>query len=220
MLFRYEGKVIKITTTDGCVYFGTAHTYPSGYGLSEFDRQEESVQLQGTQIFLSEIESIEELTMEEEPLASVEERNRLMGDLINGPCLIADILPYCVEKDSDGQFFSVERYFCRPERMADIRLKQAHILLKLNCFYDMEVSFDNCERWEKNPDPAEFVKRLCEVSGNTFMRALFYKQTAMIDIEPGDSSMMVYCHDPEMTSMIEKLTQAEGFFLRELREDD
>lgn len=220
MLSRYEGKVIKITTTDGSVFFGTAQTFPSGYGLQEFNIEEESVQLQGTQIFLSEIETIEELTMDKEQELSKEAANSLMGTLINGPYRIADILPYPVKKDAGGQHFAVDRYFRLPGQMAQIRKKQAEILLKLNCCYDMSVSFDNCESWRINPDPQEFVKELSALSGNTFLRALFASQKTMIDIEPNMTEMTIYCHQPVMLELIEKLTQSEGFFLGELREEN
>ena len=49
MLSRYDGKTVKITTTDGSVFIGEADFCPSGYGLVEFDRQEESVNVDDAQ---------------------------------------------------------------------------------------------------------------------------------------------------------------------------
>ena len=59
MLSRYDGKNVRITTTDGSVFTGEAVSYPSGYGLVEFDHQEESVQIDDTLIFLSDIATID-----------------------------------------------------------------------------------------------------------------------------------------------------------------
>ena len=45
LLFRYDGKRVRITVEDGSVFTGTAEVLPSGYGLHEFDRAEESIRL-------------------------------------------------------------------------------------------------------------------------------------------------------------------------------
>ena len=108
----------------------------------------------------------------------------------------------------------------QPEQMERINRKQAEILLKLNCYHDMTVSFDNCETWSLNPEPEQFVNALITLKGNTFLRAIFLKQEALIDISPGDTYMTVYCHKPEMLYLIQKLTNSEGFFLWETCEDD
>ena len=45
MLFRYQDKEIRVTTEDGSVFTGIAEVFPSGYGLHEFDREEEGIQV-------------------------------------------------------------------------------------------------------------------------------------------------------------------------------
>jgi hypothetical protein len=45
MLLRYDGKKVRLTDEDGSVFTGTAEVFPSGYGLHEFDRAEESIRL-------------------------------------------------------------------------------------------------------------------------------------------------------------------------------
>ena len=62
MLERYDGKLIRITTEDGDVFTGEAEFLPSGYGLVEFDRAEESIRIDGVQIFHSEIRKIKVLS--------------------------------------------------------------------------------------------------------------------------------------------------------------
>lgn len=61
MLFRYQNKEIRVTTEDGSVFTGIAEVFPSGYGLHEFGREEESIQLDDVILFRSDIRSIEEL---------------------------------------------------------------------------------------------------------------------------------------------------------------
>ena len=68
MLERYDGKLIRITTEDGDVFTGEAESLPSGYGLVEFDRAEESVCIDDVQIFHSEIRKIEVLTESPAPV--------------------------------------------------------------------------------------------------------------------------------------------------------
>ena len=53
MLLRYQDKEVQITTVDGAVFTGIAEVLPSGYGLHEFDREEESIQLDDVILFKS-----------------------------------------------------------------------------------------------------------------------------------------------------------------------
>ena len=68
-----------------------------------------------------------------------------------------DILPEQVPADAAGQYFAVERCFLRPERIFPLRRKYAELLLRLNCYADMAVSFNSCASWETNPDPETFA---------------------------------------------------------------
>lgn len=61
-LSLYEGKIVRITDIDGKIFTGVASVFPPGYGLHEFDREEESVNLNNYMIFESDIEEIEELS--------------------------------------------------------------------------------------------------------------------------------------------------------------
>ncbi len=61
MLFRYQDKEIRVTTEDGSVFTGIAEFFSSGYGLHEYGREEEGIQLGDVILFKSDIRSIEEL---------------------------------------------------------------------------------------------------------------------------------------------------------------
>ena len=67
-------------------------------------------------------------------------------DLLQTPCWIIDILPMQVPEKSPGQYFAIEDYFLK-EQMAVIRQKHANVILKLNCYRDIELD------GEKNPKP-------------------------------------------------------------------
>ena len=213
MLFRYQDKEIRVTTEDGSVFTGVADVFPSGYGLHEFDREEECVQLDDVILFKSDIRTIEDLSKTVPVDTDPRRYDEMMGNLLDGPYWIIDILPEQVPANAAGQYFAVERYFLQPERVCSLRRKYAEVLLRLNCYYDMSVSFVACASWETNPDPEEFANRLAGLSGNDFLRVVFDEQNAMIDYDHNDTYMTVYDPGSALLDKVSALAAAEGFFL-------
>ncbi len=213
MLQGFNNKRVKVTTEDGRVFTGVGEVYPSGYGLHVFDREEESICIGDTCIFLTDIKKIELLDGGRERAIGAREYDGLIETLLEKPYWIADILPEQVPENADGQFFAVERYYLQPARLGALRRRFAEILLRLNCYCDMAVSFDSCESWTLNPDPEEFAERLAALSGNTFLRAVFASQETMIDIEPTDTYMTVYDPKGAFLDRLRKLAEAEGLFV-------
>ena len=70
-LFKYEDKLVRITDTRGDVFTGVAQTFPSGYGLSELGREEESIRLGQCQLFERDILSIAILPTFEEAVQMI-----------------------------------------------------------------------------------------------------------------------------------------------------
>ena len=213
MLFRYQNKEIRVTTEDGSVFMGIAAVFPSGYGLHEFGREEESIQLDEVILFKSDICTIEELAKAAPGIADPRRFDDMMGKLLEGPFCIVDILPEQVPADAAGQYFAVERYFLQPERIIPLRRKYAEILLRLNCYADMAVSFDACASWETNPDPEAFAARVAGLSGNEFLRAVFAEQNVMIDYDHNDTYLTVYDPDSALLDKVRALAAAEGLFV-------
>ncbi len=213
MLNRYQNKKIKVTTQDGAEFTGTADVFPSGYGLHEFDRAEEGIQLDDVIVFKSDIRRIEELSDAASDEPDARRFDEMMGELLEGPYWIVDILPEQVSANAGGQYFAVERYYLQPERIRALRRKYAEILLRLNCYYDMAVSFDSCASWETNPDPEAFAERVINLAGNDFLRAVFAEQKAMIDCEPEETYLTVYDSDAALQPLLSALAEAEGFFV-------
>ena len=137
----------------------------------------------------------------------------MMGELLEGPYWIVDILPEQVPAEAAGQYFAVERYFLQPERIVPLRRKYAELLLRLNCYDDMAVSFDACASWETNPDPESFAERVAGLSGNEFLRAMFAELNTMIDYDHNDTYLTVYDPDSALIKKIRALAAAEGLFL-------
>ena len=211
MLSRYQDKTVRITDESGYVFTGTADVYPSGYGLSEFSREEESIRIGDTFIFKSDIMKIEITDS-----TGKESQDRIMdliGELIDGPYRIVDIFPKQVPADSEGQYFAVDRYFTRPERIRALRRRFAEVLLRLNCYYDMTVSFDACMTWEENPDPEDFARRVEEIPYNGSMRAVFAGPGIMLDLDAGDAYMTAYGEEPEFLELLRMLASSAGLFL-------
>ncbi len=71
-LFKYENKLIRVTDKKGYTFTGIAETFPPGYGLHEFNREEESIKIQDYMIFESDIEKIEFLPTYKEALAAIQ----------------------------------------------------------------------------------------------------------------------------------------------------
>ena len=141
--------------------------------------------------------------------------NTLTQTLLTKPYHIIDILPDQVPKDSDGQFFAVEKYYRMPEQLQVLRRKFAEILLKLNCYYDLQVCFMPGEDWETNPQPLQLVDRLVEMPENGFMRILLESEEAMIDIDGCDTYMTIYGAGETLLLRVKKLAEAEGLFVRQ-----
>ena len=212
-LHRYQDKEVRITTEDGAVFTGVAELFSSGYGLHEFDREEEGIQLDDVILFKSDIRSIEELPEPASGAADPRRFDEMMGALLEGPYWIVDILPEQVSAEAAVQYFAVERYFLRPERIVPLRRKYAEILLRLNCYCDMAASFDSCASWETNPDPEAFAARVEGLSGNEVLRAVFAEQNAMIDYDHNDTYLTVYDPDWALLDKIRALAAAEGLFV-------
>ncbi len=212
MLEVYDQKEVRIRTVDGEIFDGTADFCPSGYGLHEFGRQEESVCIGDTQLFSSDIQTIE---LREQPDAapSAEELDAMCGELLDGPYRILDPFPMQVPGDGDGQYFAVERYFMQPAQRTPLYRRFAQILLRLNCYYRMSVTFDGCETWETNPDPETFAAQVESLPQNQFVRAIFAGPHVMIDLEGDETGMTVYDPEGNMTGLLQCFALANGLFL-------
>ena len=220
MLSRFENKRIRAAAEDGSVFPGTAEVDPSGHEPVVFDRAEERIRSDDGQLFPSELRKIELISEDARPSVQPGPFDALIEELLEGPYQIVDLLPAQVPADAAGQYFAVERYYLQTERLRSLRRRQAEILLRLNCYFDMAVSFDSCESWEVNPDPEIFAEHMEDLSGGSFLRAVFEAQHAMIDLDPGDTYMTVFDPDSRLSDMLRELAAAAGLFLSNPPEEE
>ena len=142
-----------------------------------------------------------------------EKYDRKIEQLIDGPYWVADILPKRVPAGKPDRYFDVERYFLQKDRIREIYRRYAEVLIRLNCYYNMAVSFDNGETWEEAPDPSAFVQKVLEAPDTAQLRVLFPELNAMIDLDFGYTDLAVYDPDSKILDLLRSLLLAEGFFL-------
>ena len=121
-------------------------------------------------------------------------------ELLKAPYWIIDILPMRVPKDSPGQFFAIEDYLLR-ERRAAVRQKHMDMILKLNCYLDLEID------GEKNPAPG----RIAEIMAARDVCILV--NDALIVSGKDDTHMTLYHPDGELLALVKTLANGEGLFV-------
>ena len=213
LLSGFDDKKVRVTLTDGEVFEGIADSFPAGYDFWEEGKEEEGIQIGDTIIFRSQIRRIEELGKEAAAVQTMDRFLPLIEELLEGPWWVVDILPRRVPKESPAQYFAVEQYYLQPNRIREIYRRYAEILIRLNCYYGMAVSLDDCETWEKDPDPESFVHRVENAPRNRLLRAVFEEQRAMIDLDFGYTDLAVYDPEGNILDILRSLATAEGFFL-------
>ena len=116
-------------------------------------------------------------------------------------------------KANKGQYFRIEKYFLELPQIDNIYRKFINILLKLNCYEDIDVSH-NGEEWITNPDPHELEAALLKCMTD---KQLFYiilrSADVLITVSSDDTYMTVYNPTEEMTELIGSLVRSEGLFM-------
>ena len=136
-----------------------------------------------------------------------------IDELLNTTCYVIDVLPKSVKKDDEGQYFVVEEYYLKQAELKKLYWKFIDILLKLNCYYDFQVNFQ--EEWSKNPLPKtliEWIFQCIEVKKN-YINILIESQNAMITVNGDYLYMSLYNPNDQLINLIEKLAGAEGLFV-------
>lgn len=119
------------------------------------------------------------------------------------PYYLIDILPKQVPMDSPGQFFAVEKYFLKEERLAEIKQKHINVILKLNCY--RQISLDG--ETVVNPSPEHVEEEVRK-------RHLYiFVDDAMILSEPDDTHMTVFNPDEKLLKLIKPIAASEGLFV-------
>ena len=135
----------------------------------------------------------------------------MIETLLHKPYWVIDILPEQVPEGSSGQYFAVEDYYLQPVRLEEIHRRFAEILLKLNCYYDFQVSVSGEEASETNPAPEIMAERIGRQKEDLCI--LLTGENALITLNHDDTYMTVYHPSKTMLKRLDRLAGAEGLFL-------
>jgi hypothetical protein len=134
-------------------------------------------------------------------------------EYLNKPYWVIDILPKQVPADSRGQYFRIEKYFLKHPQIDVIYRKFTNILLKLNCYEDIDMSHDGDE-WITNPDPHELEAALLKSMADRQMFYIILKSAdVLITVSGDDTYMTVYNPKEETVELIGSLVGSEGLFI-------
>ena len=136
-----------------------------------------------------------------------------IDELLNKPCYVIDILPKRVEKDNGGQYFAVEDYYQRKTESIKIFQKFKDIMLKLNCYYDFQVCYQ--DRCSINPSPdklAEWIMQ-CGISKNKHLNIYIETEDALITVNNGHLYLGLYNLNENLIALARELARSEGLFV-------
>ena len=135
----------------------------------------------------------------------------MLEDFFNKDYWVVDFLPKQVPENAGGKFFSVEQYYLEPSRYAVLREQFSDVLLKLYCYYDLQLFVDDDTEGVANPEPellASYIKdnhhNLCILIGTS---------EALITLGRDDTNLTVYAPYEDLLELIKTLAEAVGLFV-------
>ena len=135
-------------------------------------------------------------------------------ELLEQPYYVMDILPMQVPADSGGQYFKVEQYYLKDIKR--LSHQYAHVLLKLNCYYDLAFSHD-AEHWQPNPEPEEIVQMVSTCLSEEPTEACLYitlaKESMLLTLQRDTTHMTLYNPTDELLRLYGQLASSEGLFV-------
>ena len=135
----------------------------------------------------------------------------IIENLLEKPYHVIDVLPKQVPADSPGQYFKVEKYFL--SQLDVICRHFAGLVIKLNCYADMQVSTDG-ESWVTDFSPENLIKFFSDSAATRSpLYILINSDEALITFSGDDHYMTVYNASAELLELIGALAGAEGLFV-------
>ena len=128
------------------------------------------------------------------------------------PVFVIDLLPERVPQGSRGQYFSIENYWYDSKTVKKLGGKFFRILLKLNCYCDLDVCLG--DEAVRNPEPAKMqaMIRTCRERKRETLWVLVNEDEAMIMLCGDDLFLSVYGPDEKLQQLLGQLSLAEGLF--------
>lgn len=139
------------------------------------------------------------------------DKTDIIENLLSKPYWLIDVLPKQVPAGSAGQYFKAERYFL--SWLDEISWRFARILIRLNCYYDLQMSTDG-ESWILNASPGDLARRFEEsAASHTPLSILIGSDEALVTFSGDDHYMTIYNPDEELLELVRQCAQAEGLFV-------
>lgn len=132
-------------------------------------------------------------------------------EIMTKPYWLIDVLPKQVPADAAGQYFKIEPFLL--SRLESICSRFSSVLLKLNCYCDLQVSADG-ETWTLNPEPEELEQAFRRsITSHSPLFVLIQPGEAMATFSGDDHYMTLYNPDTELVDLVRQLAAAEGLFV-------
>ena len=139
------------------------------------------------------------------------DKTDIIENLLSKPFWLIDVLPKQVPAGSAGQYFKAEQYFL--SWLDEISWKFARILIRLNCYYDLQMSTDG-ETWILNESPEDLARRFEEsAASHSPLSILIGSDDALVTFSGDDHYMTIYNPDEELLELVRQCAQAEGLFV-------
>lgn len=132
---------------------------------------------------------------------------------MESPYWIIDILPKRVPDDRSAAYSKVERYYLSEPPINALRRKQAEIIIKLSCYYDIQLSTDYGESFSKLAIPDDIEKHFVACVGTKSLYISIESPECLITIDGCDTYMTVYSSDYKLTELIKHIASSVGLFL-------
>jgi len=131
--------------------------------------------------------------------------------LLSKPYWLIDVLPKQVPAGSAGLYFKVGQYYL--SLLDEICRKFARILIRMNCYYDLQVSTDG-ETWILNESPEDLARRFEEsVVSHSPLSILVGSDEALLTFSGDDHYMTLFNPDEELLELVRQCAGAEGLFV-------
>ena len=135
----------------------------------------------------------------------------MLDDFFDKAYWVVDFLPKQVPENAGGRFFSVEQYYLETYRYAVLREQFSEILLKLYCYYDLQLFVDDDSEGIANPDPELLASHIKDNQGDLCI--LVVASEGLITLGRDDTHMTVYAPSEDLFELIRMLADAVGLFV-------
>mgnify|MGYP007056156326 CR=1 FL=1 len=144
--------------------------------------------------------------------------DNIIDQMLESPYCVIDILPTRVPDNGKGKYFEVEKYYLKHTKVDQIFEKFANVLLKLNCYENLDMLTQN-EGWVFNPAPEALASHVMNCPDHYQNLIILLKDLdAMITINGDDTYMTAYNLDADSQHLLRDFALSEGLFLWNPRE--